>query len=108
MLAELGFVALAPDYFGAAATSLDHAFQLMRPFDENRQLFSTCGQAALDVLRAHPNVDPARLAAIGFCWGAYAALELACATELRCVVGFHPGLSLGPLTDPASITAKSM
>ena len=34
--------------------------------------------------------------AIGFRWGGYAVLELACSQDLRCVVGFHPGLSLGP------------
>jgi dienelactone hydrolase len=106
MLAELGYVAFAPDYLGAAAASLDHAFELMRPFEADRRLFSVFGQAALDVLRTHPNVDAARLAAIGFCWGGYAVLELACFAELRCVVGFHPGLSLGPLSDPANISAK--
>jgi dienelactone hydrolase len=105
-LAQLGYVAFAPDYLGAAATSLEHAFQLMRPFEEDHQLFSIYGQAALDVLRAHPQVDATRLAAIGFCWGGYAVLELACAAELRCVVAFHPGLSLGPLSDPAKISAS--
>jgi dienelactone hydrolase len=31
---------------------------------------------------------------------------LACQTDLRCVVGFHPGLSLGPLSKPEDISAK--
>jgi dienelactone hydrolase len=34
------------------------------------------------------------------------SLSPACAADLRCVVGFHPGLSLGPLSKPASISAK--
>jgi dienelactone hydrolase len=106
LLAQLGYVAFAPDYLGAAATSLEHAFQLMRPFEEDHQLFSLYGKAALDVLCSHPSVDAARLAAIGFCWGGYAVLELACAADLRCVVAFHPGLSLGPLSDPAKISAS--
>lgn len=106
MLAQLGYVAFAPDYLGVAATSLDHAFELMRPFADDHGLFTTYGQAAADVLRAHPHVDAERLAAIGFCWGGYAVLELACAADLRCVAAFHPGLSLGPLSDPAKISAK--
>jgi dienelactone hydrolase len=106
MLAELGYVAFAPDYFGATATSLQHAYELMEPFNADRRRFTIFGQAGLDVLRAHPSVDPSRLAAIGFCWGGHAALELACTADLRCVVGFHPGLSLGPLIDAANISAK--
>jgi dienelactone hydrolase len=106
MLAELGFVAFAPDYLGEPATSLDHAFELMQPFADDRQLFHRHGEAALDVLRACPHVDPTQLGAIGFCWGGFAVLELACAADLRCVVGFHPGLSLGPVSNPSAIGAK--
>jgi dienelactone hydrolase len=107
MLAELGYVAFAADYFGAApATSLAHAGELMRPYTEDARLFTEHGRAALDILRAQPNADAGRLAAIGFCWGAYAVLELACSENLRCVVGFHPGISLGPLSNAAGITAK--
>jgi len=106
MLAELGYVALAPDYFGEAATSLDHAFALMEPYARRRALFAIVGNAALDVLSAHPHVDGKRLGAIGFCWGGFAALELACSGQLRAVVGFHPGLSLGPLGNAAGIRAS--
>ena len=103
MLAELGYVAVAPDYFGEPTRSLDHAFGLMKGFLDNPQLYVDHGRAALAVLRAHPHVDAARLAAIGFCWGGYAVFELACYESLRCVIGFHPGLSLGPLSKPEGI-----
>jgi dienelactone hydrolase len=106
MLARLGYVAFAPDYFGETARSLAHAHELMSVYTAAPELYARHGQAGLDVLRAHPAVDATRLAAIGFCWGGYAALELACAEDLRCVVGFHPGLSLGPLSHAAAITAK--
>jgi dienelactone hydrolase len=106
MLAELGYVAFAPDYFGEPTVSLEHAFQLMSAFTADPSLYAAHGQAALAVLRAHPGVDGARLAAIGFCWGGYAVLELACSEPLRCVVGFHPGLSLGPLSNAKAISAK--
>lgn len=106
MLAELGFVAFAPDYFGEVAHSLDHAFTLMEPFNADRRLYHTHGNAALNVLKSHPHVGASRLGAIGFCWGGFAVLELACAGELSAVVGFHPGLSLGPLSNAAAIRAK--
>jgi dienelactone hydrolase len=106
MLAELGYVAFAPDYFGEPTRSLAHAFELMSAYNTDPTLFTAHGAAALDVLRDCPRVDAARLAAIGFCWGGYAVLELACSQNLRCVAGFHPGLSLGPLSDAANISAK--
>jgi len=108
MLAELGYCAYAPDYMGAAATSLDHASELMQPFHQDRSLFARHGAAGLKVLRSSPNVDGERLGAIGFCWGGYAVLELACHVPLCCVVGFHPGLSLGPLSCAPNISAKVM
>jgi dienelactone hydrolase len=106
MLAELGYVAFAPDYFGRPATSLEHAFELMNVYVASPALYAEHGRSALNILRAHPSVDGSRLAAIGFCWGGFAVLELACTEDLRCVVGFHPGLSLGALSNASNISAK--
>jgi dienelactone hydrolase len=106
MLAELGYVAFAPDYFGRPATSLEHAFELMSVYVASPGLYAEHGRSALNVLRSHPSVDGRRLAAIGFCWGGFAVLELACTEDLRCVVGFHPGLSLGPLSNASNMSAK--
>jgi dienelactone hydrolase len=106
MLAELGYVAYAPDYFGETVISVEHAFTFMNRFISEPAQYAAHGNAALDVLRAHPNVDGERLGAIGFCWGAYAVLKLACVADLRCVVGFHPGVSLGPLGNVADMSAK--
>jgi dienelactone hydrolase len=106
MLAELGCVAYAPDYYGEQTRSLEHSFELMSPFAADKSQFVAYGQAAMDVLKAHPSVDHARLAAIGFCWGGFAVLELACYEDLKAVVGFHPGLSLGPCSAPERIKAK--
>lgn len=105
MLAELGYVAFAPEFFGPAA-SLEHAFELMQPYAGDRRVLNAQSLAALAVLQAHPHVDAGRLAAIGFCWGGFVAMELACFAELRAVVGFHPGLSLGSLSDAGKVTAK--
>jgi dienelactone hydrolase len=106
MLAELGYVAYAPDYFGERIHSVDHAFTFMNRFIAAPRQYAGQGRAALRVLQDHPGVDSRRLAAIGFCWGAYAALKLACEEPLRCVVGFHPGVSLGPLGNTSELSAK--
>ena len=46
------------------------------------------------VLCAQPNVDPGRMAAIGFCQGGIVATDLARAdAPILCAIGFHPGLT---------------
>jgi dienelactone hydrolase len=106
LLAALGYVAFAPDYLGGSATSLEHAYQLMEPFTKRPDLFQEHGLAALRVLQTHENVDAERLGAIGFCWGGFAVLELACIASLRSVVGFHPGLSLGPVSCASNLSGS--
>jgi dienelactone hydrolase len=52
------------------------------------------GRAALDKLASLPQVDPNRLAAIGYCMGGTFSLELARdGAPLRGVVSFHGGLA---------------
>jgi dienelactone hydrolase len=48
----------------------------------------------LQVLHGRPEVDPSRIAAIGYCFGGTMALELARGGgEILGVVGFHSGLA---------------
>jgi dienelactone hydrolase len=78
----------------------------MQPFADDKSLFGRHGAAALDVLRSCPNLDPNCLGAIGFCWGGFAVLELACFEKLACVAAFHPGLSIGPISRPDTVSAS--
>jgi dienelactone hydrolase len=65
------------------------------------------GQAGLDVLTAQPQVDTAKLAAIGYCFGGTMSLELARGgAPLRAVVGFHSGLATARPDDASNITGK--
>ena len=65
----------------------------------------TVGSAALDARTAEPAVDAARVAAIGYCYGATTGLELARqGAPLRAVVGYHPGLRTIRVRDAADIT----
>jgi len=63
---------------------------LMGDPDQTRRL----ARAGLEILLAQAEVDPAKVAAIGYCFGGTMALELARGgADLAVVVGFHSGLS---------------
>lgn len=102
---ELGLAGVAIDLYGKGVLGKDpiENGKLMMPFQRDRALLRARLLAALDAVRAHPRVDPARMAAIGFCFGGLCALDLARAgADLRGVVAFHglfhppEGLDVGP------------
>ena len=115
MSAELGYVAFAMDLFGPEVESpvpgrpetMAKAQAVVRALREDvAELRARCA-AALEVLQAHPQVDPARLAAIGFCFGGAAAIELArSGAPLAAVAGFHAGVLPGSAADDRAIAAK--
>lgn len=109
MLAELGYVAFALDMYGEVATSREHAMALIAGMVQNPGLLRARAAAGFDVLKRQPGVDPARLAAIGYCFGGAVVLEMArCHPELACVVAFHPGLSQQAEHDDRKIRGKVM
>jgi len=94
-LAELGYVALAADIYGNGKVAADtqEAAALVKTYKSDRTLLRARANAALDVLKAQPNVDSNRLAAIGYCFGGTTVLELArSGAALTGVVSFHGGL----------------
>jgi dienelactone hydrolase len=63
--------------------------------------------AGLNVLKSQKNVDPTRLAAIGYCFGGSTALELARGgAPLAGVVSFHGGLDFPTADDNKNIKGK--
>ena len=59
-------------------------------------------------LGGSPETDKQRLAAIGYCYGGTAALELAqYGANLKGVVGFHSGLGAAKTEDSGSDSCKS-
>ena len=110
-LAALGYVAFAADMYGKGILAKDHAEagQLSGTFRQDRQLMRARATAALDVLRGHEQVDAARLAAIGYCFGGTTVLELARAgTDLRGVASFHGGLGAPTPAQTGGVTARVM
>jgi dienelactone hydrolase len=95
-LAEAGYLALAVDIFGrgrAPRTVEEAQENAGRYRGGDRSLLRARARAGLEALRAHPLCDPARVVALGFCFGGTTALELARdGADLRAVASFHGGL----------------
>lgn len=93
-LAELGYVALVADMYGAGVATTDpkRASELASPF-YGQPLMAERARAGLDQLLKQPSVDPARVAAIGYCFGGAAVQVLAYSgAPLAGVVSFHGSL----------------
>lgn len=91
-LASQGYAAFALDYHGPEIPidqALGRLGELMADWGRVRALAT----AGLDILLARPEIDPARVAAMGYCFGGSMVLELArSGADVKAVVGFHPGL----------------
>ena len=108
-LAGLGYVAMAGDLHGGQYLTggLEEAIGLIGPLRENPLRIRARTDAALAALLAHPEVDPGRIAAIGYCFGGTMALELARGgAAVGAVVGFHSGLGTKRPEDARNITGK--
>lgn len=108
-LARLGYVAFALDMYGKGVLAKDakEAAALAGIYKGDRKLMRARAAAGLDVLRKRPEVDPARLAAIGYCFGGTTVLELArSGADLVAVVSFHGGLDTPTPEDARNIKGK--
>jgi dienelactone hydrolase len=107
-LASLGYVALACDLHGEQyVCRLDEALGLISPLRADVSKIRARSQGGLDALLARPEVDGARIGAIGFCFGGTMALELArSGAAVGAVVGFHSGLGTTQKQDAKNIKGK--
>jgi dienelactone hydrolase len=109
MLAELGYVAFAMDTFGEAIESREQAMAVITNLSNDLATLRNRANTALELLKAQPNVDRMRTAAIGFCFGGTTVLELArSGADVGCVVGFHSGLATIAPQDAKNIRCKVM
>ena len=95
MLAKLGYVAFAVDVYGKGirpGTAQEAGAQAGK-YKNDRALLRQRVNAGLDRLRQHDRVDAKRIAAIGYCFGGTAVIELArSGADVVAVVSFHGGL----------------
>ncbi len=104
-LARLGYVALAADVFGQGRRTT-HASpnrtEYMDELNADRTLLRDRLAASLEALRGFDRADPARLAAIGFCFGGKCVLDMA-----RAGLGILGGVSFHGVYDKPDYASVS-
>lgn len=108
-LAKRGYVAFAADIYGKGIRPKPpvESAKVSALYMNNRALLRERATLGLAELKKQPNVDPRRVAAIGYCFGGTTALELArSGAELNGVASFHGGLSTSMPADPKTMKAK--
>lgn len=109
MLARLGYAAFAVDMYGKGVYAQTHeeAARLSGAHRSDRALMRGRALAGLNALTAQKNVDASRLAAVGYCFGGMAVLELArSGAEIKGAVSFHGGLDTPQPAGPGEIKAR--
>ena len=110
MLAQLGYVAMAVDVYGEGETTADpkQAEKWVAPLEAgDRAELRARINAALAKLKSDPHVDPARTAAIGYCFGGATVLELArSGAAVNGVVSFHGHYDTGAPARPGAVKAR--
>jgi len=109
MLAEIGYVALAVDMYGDGKTAdhPDDAGKFAGAVRQNMDIARERFRAALDLLKKHPQIDPSRIGAIGYCFGGGIVLQMARdGMDLKGVASFHGSLATGEPAKAGSIKAR--
>lgn len=108
-LAKAGYVGFALDMFGKGkvTTHPPDAQAFVAEATRDPQLAKARFLAALDVLQKDSHVDPARVAAIGYCFGGAVALTMAReGVDLDAVVSFHGALATQQPAAPGAVKAR--
>jgi dienelactone hydrolase len=108
-LAKLGYIAFGADIYGKGVRPKTHeeAGRVSGVYLKDRSLLRARVNAGLDELKKNALTDPARIAAIGYCFGGAAVLELArSGADIAGVVTFHGVLSNPNPDDAKNIKAK--
>jgi len=109
MLAKLGYTAMAVDMYGNGKTTAHpkEAGEFAGAVRSNMAGAVKRFEAARKVLAAQSTVNPAKLAAIGYCFGGGIVLEMARrGIDLKGVASFHGSLVTAESAKPGMIKAR--
>ncbi len=109
MLAKKGYIAFAADMYGKGvyAANNKEAAALAGRFKSDTPLMRGRVGAGLETMLKQKGVDPKRVAAVGFCFGGTAVLELArSGADIGGVVSFHGGLKTGKAATANAVKAR--
>lgn len=108
-LARLGYVAFAVDMYGDGKTTTDpkQAGEWATAVKGNTDLARERMKAGLEQLKSNPQVDAAKIASIGYCFGGTMSLELArSGADVQGVVSFHGGLATQKPAEAGNFKAR--
>jgi len=108
-LAEAGYVGFALDMYGAGkvTTHPQEAQAFATEATKDAAVVAARFNAALDLLKRDPRVDPARTAAIGYCFGGGVVLNMArSGADLAAVVSLHGSLGTKTPAEPGKVKAR--
>lgn len=108
MLAELGYNVFAADVYGKGVRPQPpEAGKEAGKYKSDRKLYRARMITALEVLNKDERTDPAKVAAIGYCFGGTGVIELArSGAMVKGVVSFHGGLDSPAPADGKNIKGK--
>jgi dienelactone hydrolase len=109
MLAEIGYTAFVADIYGKGVrpTTMEACAAEAGKYQKDRALLRRRCRAALDAMLKLPTADTAKVAAIGYCFGGTAVLELARdGAEVQGIVSFHGALNTPNPADAKNIKAS--
>ena len=110
-LAALGYSALAIDMYGEGRNTghPEDAKAFMNEALADPAKAKARFVAGLDLLKARPQTDASRLAAIGYCFGGKVVLDMARqSVPLAAVVSFHGALVTATPATPGSVKARML
>ncbi|QAY77637.1 dienelactone hydrolase family protein [Sphingosinicella sp. BN140058] len=108
-LAGLGYNAFAADLYGKGVlgTTREECSALMQPFLDDRARLQARMLAVLETVRGLAEVNPARIVAIGYCFGGLCVLDLArTGADLAGVASVHGLFGAPGNCEGTKITAK--
>jgi dienelactone hydrolase len=110
MLAGLGYVAFCADMYGDGALT-EHpskAGEMATAVRKNIDTWRGRAKAAIEKLQSHENVDPKKIAIMGYCFGGSTSLQIAMTghPDVKAAISFHGALPTPTVKDAKKIKCK--